>query len=115
MSWEVESTPEFDEWFLGLSDQEQEGVAVKIAALEIEGPGLGRPHVDTLKGSAFPNMKELRQSTLRIAFAFDPRRRAILLCGGQKRGQSQKRFYSGLIDQADSLLRRHLEATKEEK
>ena len=65
------------------------------------GPNLGRPHVDTLKGSRHANMKELRfeaaDGIWRLAFAFDPKRRAVLLVAGDKSGGSHKRFYRELI------------------
>lgn len=69
------------------------------------GPNLGRPTVDTLKGSRHSNMKELRFSWIgqvwRVAFAFDPQRQAILLVGGDKGGADQRRFYKRLIQVAD--------------
>jgi hypothetical protein len=69
------------------------------------GPTLGRPAIDTLKGSAYSNMKEIRIETggnwYRLALAFDPARQAIVLCGGTKGGQSQRLFYSKLIERAD--------------
>ena len=76
------------------------------------GPQLGRPRVDTLKGSRHANMKELRFSAAngewRVAFAFDPRRKAILLVAGDKSGGSEKRFYRELIRKADERLDAHL-------
>ena len=81
--------------------------------LRLLGPRLGRPHADTLNASRHSNMKELRADTkdqvLRIAFAFDPDRSAILLLGGNKSGISQKRFYKQLIAKADALYDEHLE------
>ncbi len=69
------------------------------------GPQLGRPHVDTLAGSEHANMKELRfdaeDGVWRVAFAFDPKRQAVLLVAGDKSGTSQKRFYKNLIQKAD--------------
>ena len=74
---------------------------------------LGRPHADTLNGSAFANMKELRfeadGGVWRVAFALDPERRAILLVAGDKSGVSEKRFYKALIAKADRRYRRHLD------
>ena len=76
------------------------------------GPQLGRPRVDTLKGSRHANMKELRFSAAdgewRVAFAFDPKRKAILLVGGDKSGVSEKRFYRELIRKADERFEAHL-------
>ncbi|WP_243746526.1 type II toxin-antitoxin system RelE/ParE family toxin [Zavarzinia compransoris] len=83
------------------------------------GPGLGRPRVDTLNGSRHANMKELRFSAgggeWRVAFAFDPRRQAILLVGGDKSGVGQKRFYRSLIATADARFDDHLDALAAEK
>jgi hypothetical protein len=84
--------------------------------LEQFGPQLGRPRVDTLKGSRHANMKELRFSAAdgewRIAFAFDPKRRAILLVAGDKSGGSEKRFYRELIRKADQRFDAHLARLK---
>jgi hypothetical protein len=104
MAWEVEGTEEFRVWFSGLTSAERISVAAKIDLLEEKGPSLGRPHVDTLKGSKFTNLKELiiqhGGDPYRVIFAFDPRRTAILLLGvgrqttnGTKRlSQRLKRF-----------------------
>ena len=76
------------------------------------GPQLGRPRVDTLNGSRHANMKELRFSTAdgewRVAFAFDPRRKAILPVAGDKSGGSENRFYRELIRKADERFDAHL-------
>ena len=83
-----------------------------LLALEKAGPRLGRPWVDTLKGSRHRNMKEIRLSVKgawRFAFAFDVERRAVLLCGGNKEGGSQRKFYKGLIDTADRRFDEWLE------
>ena len=76
------------------------------------GPNLGRPTVDTLKGSRHTNMKELRFSwsgqVWRVAFAFDPQRQAILLVGGDKGGADQRRFYKRLIQVADERYDEHV-------
>jgi hypothetical protein len=111
--WSVATTDEFDAWFAGLDETEQVELAAKVKLLEVVGPELGRPHADTLNGSKHPNMKELRantrQAVLRVAFAFDPNRAAILLCGGNKAGVSKKRFYSAFIRRADKLYKVHLD------
>ena len=77
------------------------------------GPMLGRPNVDTLNGSEYATMMELRfnadDGVWRVAFAFDPDRKAILLCGGDKEGKNQKRFYRDLIGVADRRFNVHLE------
>ena len=81
--------------------------------LEEFGPQLGRPHADTLNGSDYANMKELRfkadGGVWRVAFAFDPQRNAILLVAGDKSGTSSKRFYKRLIEKADMRYKAHLE------
>src|SRR5437762_2925455 len=105
--WEVATTEEFDGWFADLDGDGQVEVIAKVELLMLLGPRLGRPHADTLNDSKHSNMKELRADTkdqvLRIAFAFDPDRSAILLLGGNKSGISQKRFYKRLIARADAL------------
>ncbi|MGH9715587.1 MAG: type II toxin-antitoxin system RelE/ParE family toxin [Candidatus Acidiferrales bacterium] len=103
---------EFELKFQALS----EDVRTEILALSIVlaqfGPQLGRPRVDTLKGSRHVNMKELRfraaDGEWRVAFAFDRRRKAILLVAGDKSGGSQKRFYRELIRKADERFDAHL-------
>jgi hypothetical protein len=90
-----------------------------IEVLEKIGPHLGRPRVDTLNGSAHANMKELRfkadGSVWRFAFAFDPERRAIGLCGGNKAGGNEKQFYRQLIRKADKRFNPHLRKLEKEK
>ena len=85
-----------------------------VRLLEQFGPGLGRPTADTLNGSKHANMKELRfradGGVWRIAFAFDPRRKAILLVGGDKSGVASGAFYRALIKRADARFDHHLES-----
>ena len=117
--WPVKTTDVFDEWFADLDDDAQVEVIATVELLKLLGPRLGRPHADTLNGSKYANMKELRASTadevLRIAFAFDPDRSGILLIGGNKSGVSKKRFYKQLIEKADQLYAAHLAALKAKK
>jgi hypothetical protein len=84
--------------------------------LEAEGPWLKRPHADTLNGSRHSNMKELRfdaaDGVWRVAFAFDPSRKAILLVGGDKSGTKERRFYKSLIARADARFDAHLTTLK---
>src|SRR5688572_18755746 len=112
--WGIATTAEFDRWFAGLDDDEREEISVKVELLKVYGPQLRRPHADTMAGSSYANMKELRADTadavLRIAFAFDPNRTGILLVGGNKAGVSQARFYKQLIASADKLFKKHLDA-----
>ncbi len=114
--WKVATTSDFDEWFSGIGDGNQAEVVAKVELLKMLGPHLGRPHADTLNGSKYANMKELRadthESVMRIAFAFDPDRAAILLLGGNKSGMSQRRFYRRLIARADELYDAHLARIK---
>jgi len=110
--WAVETADDFDRWFAELGDDEKVEVIAKVELLKILGPQLKRPHADTLGGSRHTNMKELRASTatavLRVAFAFDPMRHAVLLIGGDKSGVSERRFYKQLIAKADELYDLHL-------
>ncbi len=113
--WEVEYTEEFGSWWEAIGEDEQERVAVAVAVLEQIGPALGRPWVDTLEGSRHANMKELRPrgGFLRILFAFDPRRTAILLTGGDKSGEWST-WYEHAIPQADRLYDEHLAQLRQE-
>ena len=115
MTWEVEYTDEFGEWWEDLSVEEQESVRAGVLGLEERGPALGRPLADTVAGSRHPNMKELRPpgGGIRVLFAFDPRRMAILLVGGDKTGWWRE-FYEQKIPEADRLYDEHLEQLREE-
>src|SRR4051794_27203439 len=110
--WKVETTRQFDEWFAGLGESEKIEIDDLVGALKLLGPHLKRPHADTLNGSSYANMKELRGKTagcvLRIAFAFDPLQVGILLIGGDKSGVKEKHFYEQLIAKADQLYSAHL-------
>lgn len=109
MSWDAERTQEFDDWWTELTDSEQRKVVAAVEVLQELGPTTGRPLVDTVQGSRHPNMKELRVTqTMRIFFAFDPERVAILLIGGDKAGKS-KRFYKRMVPVADRIYDSHLE------
>jgi hypothetical protein len=114
--WHVATTDGFDDWFGDLDEDAQAELIAKVELLKLLGPKLARPHADTLKGSKHANMKELRADTahmvMRVAFAFDPDRAAILLVAGDKSGVSQKRFYKQLIARADELFDDHLAKLK---
>lgn len=104
--WTVIFCNEFDHEFTNQFDEDmQNEVLSKARALEIGGPSIGWPYVDTLNGSKHPNMKEFRFSyqggAWRIAFAFDPQRNAVILVAGNKTGTNQNRFYKKLIATAD--------------
>ncbi|HEX7730336.1 MAG TPA: type II toxin-antitoxin system RelE/ParE family toxin [Terracidiphilus sp.] len=117
--WAVDFDQEFAIEVRGFSKVVQDSLFALLIKLRHFGPQLGRPDVDTLNGSQYPNMKELRfnvsAEVWRVAFAFDPKRKAILLIGGSKSGVSQKRFYKGLIRLADERFERHLATIAEER
>ena len=119
MSWEVAFDPAFDPEFDALTTHVQDELLARAKLLETFGPTLGRPSVDTLNGSRHANMKELRfdadSGVWRVAFAFDPERRAILLVAGDKSGVSERRFYRQLIRKADDRFGRHLDRLKTER
>jgi hypothetical protein len=122
MTWEVAFGDEFDGEFEALPQAVQDELLASAKLLGTFGPQLGRPHADTLNDSSFANMKELRfdaaDGVWRVAFAFDPERKAILLVAGDKSGVSEKRFYKALIAKADKRYQGHLDgiaAAKKEK
>jgi hypothetical protein len=116
VAWAVIFHPEFDAEFQELEESLQDELLAHAKLLQQFGPNLGRPAVDTLKGSRHANMKELRfawkKAVWRAAFAFDPRREAILLAGGDKGGISEKRFYKRLIATANRRFDEHLAALR---
>ncbi len=102
--WSVLEHPSFAVERADLPEVVSDRLDEVILALTKAGPRLGRPRVDTLKGSRHANMKEIRIAAggaWRFAFAFDTERKAVVLCGGNKEGESQKRFYRKMIDMAD--------------
>ena len=113
MAWRVEFSDGFETEFTGLSEAVQDELLATARLLTTFGPQLGRPHADTLTGSSFANMKELRffaaGGVWRVAFAFDPGRTAILLAAGNKAGVSERNFYRTLIAKADKRFKTHLE------
>ena len=113
--WQVEYTDQFEQWWDKLSMEEQAAIDVTVEVLQERGPGLGRPLVDTVKGSRHANMKELRPrgGFIRILFAFDPRRMAILLVGGDKRDRWSS-WYDEMVPAADRLFDEHLENLRRE-
>jgi hypothetical protein len=112
MTWGVEFDDNFVPEFEELDESVQDELLAHVALLETFGPRLGRPWADTLKGSRHANMKELRfdvaDGVWRFAFAFDTLRQAIVLCGGDKSGGSERRFYRRLIAKADDRFDAHL-------
>jgi len=113
VSWDVELDDEFEIEFDEFTDPVKTELLARARVLAQFGPALGRPNVDTLSGSAYKNMKELRfnadDGVWRVAFVFDPDRTAILLSGGDKKGKDQKRFYGNLIKVADWRFKLHLD------
>jgi hypothetical protein len=113
-AWSVEYTDEFERWWDTLTEDDQEAIDAAIELLEERGPALGRPLADNVHQSRHGNMKELRPtSTVRVLFAFDPRRTAILLIGGNKAG-AWNRWYDQYIPLADTLYDDHLHAIETE-
>lgn len=114
MPWTVVYHEAFDPELAALSTSVQNELLARVNLLEEFGPQLGRPYADTLAGSRHANMKELRfeasGGVWRVAFAFDPKRQAILLIAGDKSGVAQKRFYKRLITAADLRLDGYLAA-----
>jgi hypothetical protein len=114
--WIVEVAKEFEPELLALSVEVRIELLAQARVVEKFGPATGRPRVDTLKGSKHANMKELRfdaeGGVWRVAFAFDPERKAILLVAGDKGGKSERTFYRRLIAIADKRFDAHLERVK---
>ena len=112
MTWAVLFHDAFEVEFCDLKEELQDELLAHARLLAEFGPNLGRPTVDTLKGSRHTNMKELRFAwsgqVWRVAFAFDPQRQAILLVGGDKGGADQRRFYKRLIHVADERYDEHV-------
>ncbi len=117
MNWVVELDDEFELEFDALPKEVKTELLAKAELLETFGFELKRPHVDTLNGSQYANMKELRfnaaDGVWRVAFAFNPQRCAVLLVAGDKSGSSESRFYKQLIKKADARYAKHLAALKE--
>jgi hypothetical protein len=110
MGYEVEYTDEFGAWWDGLAVAEQVSIEAVVDLLEEWGPRLGHPHSSAIHGSRHSHMRELRVQhqgrPYRILYAFDPRRTAILLIGGDKTGQD--RWYALFVPLADALYDQHL-------
>lgn len=117
MTWQVKECEAYTSWFETHSSELQDEILAKVGVLRREGPGLGRPVVDTLEGSEYSNMKELRVQyqgePWRILFAFDPGREAILLLGGNKTGNDQ--WYEENIPIADKRYAEHLDALRQKR
>lgn len=112
MEWAVAFDKAFVEEFLKLDPRVRQELTAHVGLLKRFGPHLRRPYADTLNGSRHANMKELRfdaaDGVWRVAYAFNPSRRAIVLVAGDKSGQGGKRFYRQLIAKADARFDDHL-------
>ena len=115
MAWSVEFTDGFEEWWNALSEDEQIEIDAKVELLQEYGPTLPRPHADVIVTSRHSNMKELRGKVedrqLRVLYAFDPIRTALLLIGGDK--TSDPKWYQRLVPVADDLFDQHLKQFKD--
>lgn len=116
MAWDIEYTDEFGSWWESLSEYEQISVAASVGLLEERGPALGFPHSSGINGSKHGHMRELRTQhggrPFRTLYAFDPRRNAILLIGGDKTGNN--RWYETHVPLADQLYDEHLQQLRKE-
>ena len=116
MSWEVEYTDEFGQWWQGLAEGQQDAVTARVGLMMEHGPNLPFPFSSGIVGSRHGVMRELRAQSggrpLRVFYAFDPRRTAILLIGGDKTGND--RFYEEYVPVADDLYDEHLEELRRE-
>lgn len=117
MAWEIEYTAEFDAWFDGLTEREQEAVYARVTQLSQEGPQMGGSLVTPIEQSRHHRMKELRVnvggSAIRVLFIFDPRRVGILLLGGDKAGEWGA-WYDENVPRADMIYDRYLQELKDE-
>ena len=113
MAWSVLFHPAFEREFRALAADVQDELGTLMDVVAEVGPVLGRPSVDTLRGSRHRNMKELRfnagRGVWRAAFAFDSERQAIVLVAGDKRGRNERQFYRRLIRRADERFDDHLQ------
>lgn len=115
--WEVD-VELIENWLMAVDDDTYDQIGAAIEILAELGPGLGRPLVDSIVGSRHKNMKELRpgssgRSEVRILFAFDPKRRAIMLVAGDKRG-AWARWYRTNVPLADARYDEHLKRVRAE-
>ena len=116
MSWNVEFTDEFEAWWNTLTAEEQVSIAASVGLLETAGPNLRHPHSSGINGSKHGHMRELRTQhegrPYRTLYAFDPRRCALLLTGGDKTGHD--RWYEENVPLAEILYEVHLQTLIEE-
>ena len=117
MTWDIEFTDEFGDWFKGLTEVEQDKITAVVDMLEVAGPRLGFPQSSDVRKTKMRHMRELRiqikGEPYRVLYAFDPRRTAILLLGGNK-ARIGDRWYEENIPRAERLYREHLETLRRE-
>lgn len=115
MKWPILFTDEFEAWWKDLSEREQASLNAGVLLLQQYGPLLNRPYADTIHGSAYSNMKELRCQhegrPYRVLFIFDSLRNAVLLIGGDKTGNNH--WYEENIPKAEAIYREYLAETNQ--
>jgi len=115
--WPVEYTQEYEDWFSVQEEDNKMAINAKVILLSEFGPNLGRPYVDTIQGSKYANLKELRvkykRAVFRVIFCFDKRRNCWLLIGGNKKGKNQKLFYKNIIRKAEEIIAKYPEILEE--
>jgi hypothetical protein len=111
--WSIGYTQEYEDWFTNQQEEDKIAINAKVILLSELGPNLGRPYVDTIHGSKYKNLKELRvkyrNTIFRILFCFDKSRNCWLLIGGNKKGKNERQFYDRLIDLAEKLIEKYPE------
>ena len=109
--WEIEYTKEYENWFSSQDEDDKIIINAKVLILSEFGPNLGRPYVDTIRSSKYPNLKELRikykQKVIRILFCFNKSRNCWLIIGGNKKGKNQEDFYKKLIKSAEDIIEKN--------
>jgi hypothetical protein len=116
MTWEVEYTDEFFAWWSTLSEAEQNSISVAVGLLESEGSAVRYPHSSGIRGARHSHLRELRIQhrgrPYRVLYAFDPRRVAVLLIGGDKTGDD--RWYRTFVPMAERLYDEHIQVLLDE-
>jgi len=115
--WPIKHTIEYEDWFIEQDEENKIVINAKVILLSEFGPNLGRPYVDTIKGSKYKNLKELRikykNAVIRIIFIFNKKRNCWLLIGGDKKGKNEEDFYEIIIKKAEDLLKKYPEIMEE--
>ena len=117
--WPIDYTKEYECWFTGQEEDHKIAITAKVLLLSEFGPNLARPHADTIQGSKYPNLKELRiqhkNAIFRVLFMFNKKRDCWLLIGGNKKGKNEEDFYKKLIKEAEGLIDMYPEIIGEQK